>query len=49
MSNDIVTELIDGDLRDVVLVGQSYSGIVITGVAERAADRLAALVFVDAF
>ena len=37
------------DLRDVMLVGHSYAGMVITGVAERAADRLFALTFVDAF
>jgi pimeloyl-ACP methyl ester carboxylesterase len=47
--DEVVGELVDGDLRDVVLVGHSYSGMVITGAAERAADRLAALVFVDAF
>ena len=47
--DDVVGELVDRDLRDVVLVGHSYSGMVITGVAERAADRLAALVYVDAF
>lgn len=47
--DDVVAELVDGDRRDVVLVGHSYSGMVITGVAERVADRLAGLVFVDAF
>jgi pimeloyl-ACP methyl ester carboxylesterase len=36
------------DLRDVVLVGHSYGGMVITGVAERSADRLAHLVYLDA-
>jgi pimeloyl-ACP methyl ester carboxylesterase len=47
--DDVVAELVDGDRRDVVLVGHSYSGMVITGVAERVPDRLAGLVFVDAF
>jgi pimeloyl-ACP methyl ester carboxylesterase len=47
--DDVVTELTERDRRDVVLVGHSYSGMVITGVAERVPDRLAALVFVDAF
>lgn len=47
--DDIVDLLVGRDLRGVVLVGHSYSGMVITGVAERAAERLAALVFVDAF
>jgi pimeloyl-ACP methyl ester carboxylesterase len=36
------------DLRDVVLVGHSYGGIVITGAADRSADRVGKLVFVDA-
>jgi pimeloyl-ACP methyl ester carboxylesterase len=37
------------DLRDVVLVGHSYGGMVIAGVAEKANDRLAQLVYLDAF
>jgi pimeloyl-ACP methyl ester carboxylesterase len=37
------------DLRGVVLVGHSYGGMVITAVADRAADRLAHLVYLDAF
>jgi pimeloyl-ACP methyl ester carboxylesterase len=36
-------------LRDVVLVGHSYGGMVITAVAQRAAARLAHLVYLDAF
>jgi pimeloyl-ACP methyl ester carboxylesterase len=36
------------DLRDVVLVGHSYGGLVITGVADRAPGRLARLVYLDA-
>ncbi|WP_019421964.1 alpha/beta fold hydrolase [Paenibacillus sp. OSY-SE] len=36
------------DLQDVILVGHSYSGMVISGVAERLPDRLKHLVFVDA-
>ncbi len=37
------------DLRDVVLAGHSYGGMVITAVADRIADRVAALVYLDAF
>jgi pimeloyl-ACP methyl ester carboxylesterase len=37
------------DLGDVVLVGHSYGGMVISGAAERAADRIAHLVYLDAF
>jgi pimeloyl-ACP methyl ester carboxylesterase len=36
------------ELGDVTLVGHSYAGMVITGVAERLADRLAMLVYLDA-
>jgi pimeloyl-ACP methyl ester carboxylesterase len=34
-------------LRDVVLAGHSYAGIVVTGVADRVGDRLSHLVYVD--
>lgn len=46
--NDIVKVLQFEDLRDVVLVGHSYGGMVITGVADRAADRIGHLVYLDA-
>jgi pimeloyl-ACP methyl ester carboxylesterase len=36
------------DLRDVVLVGTSSGGMVITNAAERVRDRIARLAFVDA-
>lgn len=36
------------ELEDVVLVGHSYAGAVITGVADRLADALAHLVYLDA-
>src|SRR4051812_10914914 len=36
------------DLRHVVLVGHSYGGMVITGVADRCPERLAQLVYLDA-
>jgi len=35
------------DLRDVILVGHSYSGIPTGQAAERIGDRLASVVFVD--
>jgi len=37
------------DLENVVLCGHSYGGMVITGVADRLPDRVAALVYLDAF
>jgi pimeloyl-ACP methyl ester carboxylesterase len=46
--DDVTRYLADADLRDVTLVGHSYSGMVITGVAERAYARLARLVYADA-
>ena len=36
-------------LSDIVLVGHSYGGMVATGVADRARDRIARLVYLDAF
>jgi pimeloyl-ACP methyl ester carboxylesterase len=45
---DILAVLHYDDLRDVVLVGHSYGGMVITGVADRAPDRVGHLVYLDA-
>ena len=45
---DITAVLHSEDLRDVILVGHSYGGMVITGVADRAPDRVDRLVYLDA-
>ena len=45
---DVVAVLRYEDLRDVILVGHSYGGMVITGVADRATDRVGHLVYLDA-
>jgi pimeloyl-ACP methyl ester carboxylesterase len=45
---DVVALLHYEDLRDVILVGHSYGGMVITGAADRAAERVGRLVFLDA-
>ncbi len=45
---DIVELLAREDLHEVVLVGHSYGGMVITGVADRDPARLARLVYLDA-
>jgi pimeloyl-ACP methyl ester carboxylesterase len=37
------------ELSDVILCGHSYGGMVITGVADRMAERIKALVYLDAF
>ena len=45
-----ITSLLDyEDLHNVILVGHSYGGMVISGVAETAGTRLAQLVYLDAF
>jgi len=46
---DILNVLHYEDLHDVVLAGHSYGGMVITGVADRASERIAALAYLDAF
>jgi len=45
---DVVNVLEWDDLRDVILVGHSYGGMVITGIADRAAARIGKLVYLDA-
>jgi pimeloyl-ACP methyl ester carboxylesterase len=45
---DVVNLLFYEDLTAVTLVGWSYGGMIITGVAERAPERLAQLVYLDA-
>jgi pimeloyl-ACP methyl ester carboxylesterase len=37
------------DLRDFVLIGHSYGGMVATGVADRARDTVKQLIYIDAF
>ncbi len=37
------------DLSDVVLVGHSYGGMVITGAADRSPGRVAGMIYFDAF
>jgi pimeloyl-ACP methyl ester carboxylesterase len=45
---DVVNVLEFEDLREVILVGHSYGGMVITGVADRATDRIGHMVYLDA-
>lgn len=45
--DDVAQLLRYEDLHDVVLVGHSYAGMVITGVADRLPDRVSRLVYVD--
>lgn len=46
---DVLGVLEFEDLRDVVLLGHSYGGMVATGVADRARQRIAHLIYLDAF
>jgi pimeloyl-ACP methyl ester carboxylesterase len=47
--DDVVNEVKWKDLDHIVLVGHSYGGIVITAAAERIRERIAAIVYLDAF
>ncbi|HEY9573226.1 MAG TPA: alpha/beta fold hydrolase [Pusillimonas sp.] len=47
--DDIVNVLTWEDLNDVILVGHSFAGLVITGVADAMPERLRELVYLDAF
>jgi pimeloyl-ACP methyl ester carboxylesterase len=46
---DVVATMRYEDVRDVVLVGHSYAGMVITGVGAQQFDRVSQLVYYDAF
>jgi pimeloyl-ACP methyl ester carboxylesterase len=46
--DDVVNVLFYDDLTDVVLVGWSYGGTVITGVADRVPERIGQLIYLDA-
>jgi hypothetical protein len=45
---DVAGTILWEDLSDIVLVGHSYGGMVITGVADQLAERIARLVYLDA-
>ena len=47
--NDVVNMILFEDLHDIILVGHSYGGMVITGVADRVPERISKLVYLDAF
>jgi pimeloyl-ACP methyl ester carboxylesterase len=46
---DIVNVIKWEGLKDIVLVGHSYGGIIISGVADQQHDKIASIVFLDAF
>ena len=46
---DVLAALaVEPDIEDLVLVGHSYGGMVITGVADRVPEKVDALVYLDA-
>jgi pimeloyl-ACP methyl ester carboxylesterase len=47
--DDILNVLRFEDLADVVLIGHSYGGMVATGVADRAPERIRQVIYLDAF
>src|SRR5437763_659743 len=46
---DVLNMLAAEQVEDAVLVGHSYAGMVLSGVADRAPERVDSLVYVDAF
>jgi pimeloyl-ACP methyl ester carboxylesterase len=46
---DVVNTVLYEDLSDIVLLGYSYGGMVVTGSLEYIADRVGHLVYLDAF
>lgn len=46
---DIVNFIKWEDLGNIVLVGHSYGGLIISGAAEQAGDKISSIVFLDAF
>jgi pimeloyl-ACP methyl ester carboxylesterase len=47
--NDVVNQIVFEDLRDIVLVGYSYGGVVVTAAVDHVHDRIGELVYLDAF
>jgi pimeloyl-ACP methyl ester carboxylesterase len=47
--NDIVNLILYEDLHDIILVGHSYGGMVVTGVADSLPGRIKKLIYLDAF
>jgi pimeloyl-ACP methyl ester carboxylesterase len=45
----IVDYIVENDVSDIILMGHSYGGMVITGVADRVSERIRRLVYWNAF
>jgi len=48
-TQSIIDFLLENGLREIILVGHSYAGMIITGVADRVQDRIRRLVYWNAF
>ena len=46
--DDVVNKILWDDMHNVILLGHSYGGMVITGVADRVPDRVKRLIYLDA-
>ena len=46
--DDVVNKILWDDMKDVILLGHSYGGMVITGVADRIPERIKRLIYLDA-
>jgi pimeloyl-ACP methyl ester carboxylesterase len=46
---DVCNQILCEDLSDIVLLGFSYGGFVVTGALEHIADRVSHLIYLDAF
>ena len=46
---DVVNTILYEDLNNVILIGHSYGGMVVTGVADSIPNRIIKLVYLDAF
>ena len=47
--HDVLTTIDEAGARDVILIGHSFGGLTITGVADALGDRLRHIAFFDAF
>jgi len=46
---DVVNAILFEDLNNIILVGHSYGGMVITGVADSLPERISQMIYLDAF
>jgi pimeloyl-ACP methyl ester carboxylesterase len=46
--NDVVNTILFEDLHDIILIGHSYGGMVVTGVADSLPGRIKKLIYLDA-